>query len=319
MNYQEMTFSAMVAALRRHWKAWLLTAAVFALVGCAAALFLTGTDAAAAGEAEKLEGVDLEELEEDSGYYQAWLQAMQKKYNETETYIASMQADSTATKEQIKALTVFYRKKVAKFQKEQLIPLQKTLAREDVLLVPERFLPQMEEELEESLLENEKGLQISQSAAELLKSMEAPRIDNESVSASYAKLLSQAAALGEYQVGAASCREKLDRLQNNLQEVLTESRDFQRELDAAMQAQNALLKELNQFASEFARENHVNLLQDQDEDGKLKVVLEHTHGADSRSQRAVVLLVFCVLVGICAGAFFAVCMDVRQRKKQRSK
>lgn len=317
MKYQEMTFSAMLAALKRHWKAWLLTVMVFALLGAAAAFLFAGGDVPAAGHAEPLEAVDKGELERDTGYYDMLFQAIQDKYDDLEVYISELNGDSTVTREQSKALVEFYQKKMVKAYKKTLDPIQKELSKSENLLVPVEYLDELKEDLEDELAETQRNIQISLTAVDLLKSMEAPRTENESVVKEYGKLLRQAAALGEYQVATETCQRKLDRLENSVSAVRQESKAFEAELEKALKEQNALLEEANEFGAGFAEANHVNILLGKNEDGSLKVTLEHTHGADSPRQTAPVLFLFCVLVGVCAGAFLALCLEAGVLKRPK--
>lgn len=317
MNYQEMTFSTMLVALKRHWKAWLLTVMVFVLLGVAAAFLFAGGDVPAAGHAEPLEAVDKTELEKNRDYYTSLLQTIRSKYSEMEVYVSTLFGDATSTAEQQKVLTDFYWKKMAKAYKKTLDPIQKELSKTENLLVPVEYLDELQEDMEDELSATQRNIQVSLTAVDLLKSMETPRTENESVVKEYAKLMSQAAALGEYQVAAEICQRKLDRLESSAFEVRQASRAVENSLEKALEEQIALLDEMNAFGAGFAEANHVNILLEKNEDDSLKVTLEHTHGADSPRQTAPVLFLFCVLVGVCVGAFLAVCLEAGVLKRPK--
>lgn len=309
MNYQEITFSTMLAALKHHWRAWLMTIAVFALLGVMSAVLFAGGDVTAAGMAEPLEPIDRTEIEQGPEYYEKLFQAIQEKYADVELYISTLNGDTTVTEEQSKALIDLYWKKMVPIYKKVLTPLQEKLSSQSTLLVPPRYLDRLREDLEDNLLTAQQDILLAETAVDLLKNMEAPRTDNESVVREYAELLKQAASLGKHRVTAEICQRKLDQLENNALEIRQESEAFEEALEKALEEQEALLDEVYANAANFAKENHVNVLLENDEGGDLKVTLQHTHSGDSSEQTAPVLFLFCVLVGVCAGAFLAICLE----------
>ena len=45
------------------------------------------------------------------------------------------------------------------------------------------------------------------------------------------------------------------------------------------------------------------------------ITLSHTHRAASMEEAFAVMTLFCALVGICGGAFFTICLEVKRRRK----
>ena len=81
---------------------------------------------------------------------------------------------------------------------------------------------------------------------------------------------------------------------------------------------NALLTTLNEKANAIAKEANVifNILPG--EKDTVEFTLRHTHDTSSVQESFVLIVLFCILTGICVSLFFAVYRECKKQKKAQA-
>lgn len=316
MKELDITFSTILHAFKHQWKCFFATVLIFSLLGAGAGCLYAGRGAASAsGSAEPLQETDFSNLDYNKDYYNACYNSLSLAYQNAVSYLNTVSEEKTLTSEQSQQL-MEYSMELQTYNKETLLPIKTTLGLTGKLYIPEEFLQDCVTEYESKLLDIEYSLILSEQAAEIVKSMDAPALDNEDITKTYSSLLSQANNYGYLLKNKTIYGEYLDLLQNHMDQVQADSRKIERMLNTALRKLNKATAEICATVDSIAQEKHLNISMQYDKNGAVTAAIAHTHRAATSQESFLAIFLFCVLTGICGGAFFAVCLEARYESRK---
>ena len=108
----------------------------------------------------------------------------------------------------------------------------------------------------------------------------------------------------------------LERLNQESEKITADGRELFRDMKFAAEELNDLIEEVSSIANAIAAENHFNLTVQYNEKGVSTTSILHTHRENDPQEVFQVLTIFCTLVGVCVGGFFAVCRQAKREKKE---
>lgn len=307
MNNRNITFETVFNAIKHQMKFMLLTVLIFALVGAGAGWwYARNTEVPASGHAEALAPVDYSQVPYSYNYYIDSQNYLIASYNNTKIYINFL-LENINISEEHRTRLLDCSKRLEEFDGSSITLLQALLRPRDTLFIPPEFMDDAVIRYEGVLRNIELNLIEAENAKELLQSMDAPNVENND----YNSLLSLAAQYGSYQMKKQEYTAILDQLRNNPDQIRTQSRQAERLLQTLAAKLNVLTEELSQIADQIANENAVNLSLTYLDNDSIEIELTHTHTAASSEENFAVLFLFCILVGICCGLFFAICREAK--------
>lgn len=310
MKNQLITFQTLCNAVKHQYKIWLLTILVFTVIGAGAGfLYASRGSSSQAGGAQPLEGVAISQVPYNEEYYFTMLNAIEEYAADCSRYLNQLLEEGSLTEEQIKSLKG-YSEALVDYQKMQIIPLKEMLASSARIFVPDEFQSVLIEKYEDKLINARWWFESTKLAAELAKSIEAPRVDNESAMKSYADILDQASQHSLWEVEIQSLETKLNLLKNDAAQVHADGAIAENTLDAAVQSLQSIVNGINHTVNDIAEKNHLEITMDQSSEG-LITSIRHTHAASSTRESFFIMVIFCLLVGICCGFFLAVYRECR--------
>lgn len=316
MKSMEITFQTLTGTLKHQWKIVLATLVLFALIGVGAGKLYAGTlSADAGGRADELAPVDFSTIAQDANYYYFCGEALQDALNQTIIYVRTLAEEATLTGVQ-KAALLEYKEALDLFEREHFRPIQKALDRKENQYVPTEHIREVEEYYEQKVSDLQRDIIISGEAAELIKNMQAPAFQTESIAQSYEGLLAAAAMYGSQLREIRLYETILDNLADR-KTVLANGRWMESALEEAVAELNPLMADISAAAQEIAQENYLDYLVGYNIDGEMQMTLNHTHRAVSAQENFAVIVIFCTLVGACAGAFFALCREAKAEEKRK--
>ena len=312
MRKFEITFGSFGAAIKHHWKMVLVSLLLFSLVGAGAGYwYASNTTADHFFYAQQLEFFGFDEVKLDEDYYKNRQEILSLTCKNTKEYLAGIRSVTTLTQED-RLLLDQQTEKIELFIQEAMEPIDTQLNATDAIYVPGECIPLVIKEYENSLASVQRNLIVSTEAVELIKNMDAPTLENESVLANYNTLLSRAASHGTYLMQQEQYTKILEKLQD-AGVIQTESRKLGRMQDAAARELEDLLAEVNEEIASLAQERLLNIVATHDADGVLSVTISHTYRATTAQENFLVVWSFCALTGLCFGAFLALCREARRR------
>ena len=313
MKVTEIKIRHVLDAFFHHWKAMALCILSFAILGAVAGFLYAERGAApAAGSAQQLELLDLEEVERDTGYYQSCRSVLLERYELLKKYISALEGQSGLNQEfaeeleqEREALTDFY----------QLVyqEIADTLNDIEGVFVPVEFLSEKEAEYEQLLLREQYSLIAEQAAAEMIKEMTPPEMTYESVNKAYLKLLEQAAAYPETKQQIAQYERMLDKIDNEKSVIIAGSKMLERQIEHAADDLNGFTQRVNAMAQEIAQGQYWNVVVEEDAEKGVEIEVKHTHAASSAQESFAIMMVFCLLCGVCVGGFLAICLEAKKQ------
>ena len=314
-----VTFHTCLDAAKHQWKCFLAAVLVFSLLGAGFGWLYAGREAAPAqGSTAPLEPLDFSGLYDDAEYYYACFDALTEAYGNLTQYLRAVTGERTLSEEQ-KGLLEGYAQDVERFERETLRPIRTLMNAENALYVPEEFWEAAAAGYEAALETVRLDLIAAETAADIVKQMDAPDVAEETVSIAYETLLKQASQYGNLKRAQILYEELLDRLQNHADQVRADSRDMERRLEAAAKELNALAKEVSDGVDAIAAENHLLISIGEEDDGDtLQVTISHTHTESPPQDVFLLITLFCGMVGVCCGVFLAVCREAGWRKGKES-
>ena len=316
MKSMTITFATFWGALRHQWKCVVVVTLCFALLGCGIGYIYAGSDAVpAAGKADALKPVDFSLVNNDASYYRGCSGLLATGLNNARQYLNTLLGEKTVTPLQKETLNL-YLKELTEWETMLYEPVETALAVRDRIYIPVEHLT-AQTEYYENLLENaRRDLVVAEQAVELVKNMQAPTVQTESITKSYETLLASAAAYG-VQIRNVQLYE--DILENLADEdtVQTNSKWMASALKKAAGELNGLMADISAIADEIAKENWLEYLAVYDVNEAVTLTINHTHGDVDKTENFVVVVLFATLVGLCAGAFFAVCREAKKEKSNR--
>lgn len=322
MNVYAITFQTVLNAFRHQWKRILASVLLFTLLGGAAGfLFRNRGTAEAGGSAQPLNQVDFAQVPRTQDYYTDCLGLLKDTMTNLNNYIASVSANAlpvaaqetgaqeTEAQEALDTLS----REAAVLQSKRIALLQSVLEERGAVYAPEEYLDDMVDIYTRELASLQIDLIAAETAAETIRQMDAPDYDA-GFTGTYTNLLSQAANYGSLLKSQATTEKYLERLTNHMPEIRAECRRVERELETARGELNALLDRFVPLADELARELGLTFAP-AGTIGVVDITVTHSHRASSAGESFAVIVVFCVLVGLCFGVFLAVCREAKSSRR----
>lgn len=316
MNYYEITFNTVFRALHRQWKVFLGFILAFFAIGLVSGAIWADDLAASpkGGTVQHLESLDLSTISVDADYYVSVGNRIAEVCTRAENCLLLINDASISEDQRVQLSAV---KTCLDAWKEKMIPMWQELSSGNAY-VPKGTI-------EEAIDLCEMRLQRAKDHV-----LFAQEYDVENVSA--------------YEQSVAIYTRRLEQLMKSPERVHQQSEAMDVQLKEICRELNDVLEGLVLVVTEIAETNNLDLFicYDEREDGyyvgletslleeteeiekKLEwrpkynpLIILHNHGYRSARDAFLTLTMFCVLVGICAGGFFAVCCESREEHTRR--
>lgn len=343
MNAYSITFQTVLNAFRHQWKRLLVFVLLFALLGGAAGFLLQGRGMAeAGGSAKPLDPVDFAQVARTRDYYTDCLDMLADTMNNLNKYIATISANALTAADDAPETELLdaLERAVAELRSDRLTPLCIALNEKGAVYAPEEYLDGLADLYTRELAALRMDLISAEAATETIRQMDAPNYEETSqqtdapdyeestqqtdaldyggdIPNSYGSLLFLASRYPTLLCNQAVLEKYLDDLTNHMPEIQAECRRVERELETARGELNAILDNFTPLADGLAKEKGLTFTPTV-EGGKTDIVVTHSHRASSAEETFSVTMIFCVLVGVCVGAFFAVCREAKEEKSRLS-
>ena len=240
--------------------------------------------------------------------YSLFQSDLERTYQNVNSYYTALAGSDFLTDEEQKAISDA-QEELNSLYEEQIAPARERMGRYGAIYVPAAFLSEQTASYETQLAQVELNLISAKEAAETIRQMGAPALEMDSISNTYANLLSQAANYGSLLQNKACIQLYLERLTTQQEEILEECQELlalQTEIAASL---NEQIIALNTLATQHAAANHLSFLVSYDNEHVATVTLNHTHGAATAQDNFLLVFLFCTLAGLCVGLYFAVCLE----------
>lgn len=313
MKTYQITAQTIVSAMKRQWKSFLAVVLAFAVLGAAGGWLYAGRGSSeeGGGGAQPLSKVDFQKVAYTQAHYRDCYQALSDSFDTLAPYLDTAFGAVALTEELAERRTAL-EMEMEIFLQNHLLPLQYTLREAGALYVPEEFLDGLTAQYESQLSAVRMDLLAAEVATETIRQMGSFASQNGDVINNYLGLLSQAQQYGTLLQNQASYEMILDRLRNETEQIRAGSRQVKQRLDEAVQVLNALLEDASRTADEIGSEAALDIhFQLNQKTGMMEPVVTHTYRASSNLEAAALVTLFCVLLGVCAGAFLAVCREAK--------
>lgn len=312
----KVTFHTFTDAIKHQWKSMLVVTLIFALLGAGCGWYYGEQQAhPAQGMAQVLASVDLSKEVYDVNYYVTCRNALNTAYSNLVQYLKALSAEPTLSTEQKTSLQEF-QLELSQFETEILASIRNRLGARNALYFPEEFLNERIEYYENLIATNQDNLLQAETAADIIKNMAVPELTDADILKSYKSLLSVASNYGNYKVNEVRFAEIKEQLSHESGKIIADGRKMFRDLEAAEKQLNGLIEEVSLAANTIAEENHFNLTLTYDDKDAVTPSIVHTHRENDPQEIFQLLTLFCTLVGICSGGFFAVCRQAKREKKE---
>ena len=322
MKTYTISAQTVVSAAKHQWKRFLAIILAFTVLGAGAGLLFAdrGSSESGGGGADTLPKVDFNTVAYTKDYYSDCLQALVTAYNLLNTYlstVSSVELPDGSVETLLERLTAL-NTETSEVQKNILAPLQTSLAENGAIYIPEEFMDDLANQYESQLSSIEFDLLVAEVATETIRQMGVPNYDNIFVISSYTSLIQQAENYGNLLKSQAVYEKTLAILRDEPERVRSESRQMEQELDKASADLNTLLDKASQVAEGIGKAADVFITL-QPNGTSYKVVVNYTYRAVPLAESFAAIELFCVLVGICVGGFFAVCREAKVEKDTAEK
>lgn len=310
MIISALSFQTVLGAIRHQKKVLCSVICLFALLGGAAGWFYAGRTAADAdGSADRLVGAHTKELLPGVTFYSDYQSALAIACSNASQYLEAMQKSglSPEQKEAADALSL----RLAKLDAEQLAPIRATLSLPTGIYVPETFLDEFANSLEQQLLEVRLNLISEETAYELLKTMNPPDLSDEKNLNTYNLLFSRASSYGTDLRRLDILTQQTEKLADR-EALIADGQQLEQALKQAERALDALIDDVNAFASTVAAENFLIFRLTYDSTGRMAAELTHTHDAILPQENFLLMFVFCTMIGVFFGLFLSVAREARR-------
>lgn len=332
MKTYTISAQTVFSAVRHQWKRILVIVLIFAVLGAGGGFLFAnaGSSEVGGGGAKALPKVDIETVVRSPAYFNDCLEELIGCHKMLDCYLGLSSIVNTLPTEQVEPLLerldVLNKEKYI-FQQIILAPLQNTLEKRSAFYIPEEFLDDIADRYESRLASIEIELLSAEVAAETVRQMGVPGYfgevgyDGSSVVINtYANLLMEAANYGDLLKSQAVLEEALRLLRDEPEQMYSESRRMEKELNEAAGELNTLLEEASKLANDIGKAaNLIFSVEFGEETSSYRLAAMHTYRAVSLVESFAAIELFCVLVGIFVGAFFAVCREAKEEKKNAGK
>ena len=204
------------------------------------------------------------------------------------------------------------------YREEQLKPVQEELNSIASLYVPEMFLDEVTEAYEEALANTELDLIAAEQAAEMIQNMQVPSDSMVEAQAAYTTILQNAARYGSLLRSQEVYEQALEQLTRHRDQVVENSEAMEKQLEMCLERFQTLSTQAAQDCNAIAEDNHLMITPGYVGE-ELEVEILHIHREVPAEENFILLVLFCTLTGICAGAFLAVCREAKHRDVQTEK
>lgn len=322
MKTYSINAQTIYSAAKHQWKHLLSIVLVFAILGAAGGWLFAGfgSSETGGGGADTLPKVDPQEIAWTPVYYSDYLQALVNAYDLLDSYLDtafSIDLPQEAMENLMKSQTALNTEK-REFQQNILTPLQTALEEGSALYVPEEFLDGLIHQYESQLATIETDLLAAETAAATIRQMDAPNYDNSIITGNYSYLIGQAAEYGALLKKQAVYEMALDHLHNEPDQIRSESRQMEQALKKAAESLNILLERASQAAEAIGKAADVYVTL-QPQNTSYEITIRNSYRPISLTESFAAIELFCVLVGICAGAFFTVCREAKRLQVKEEK
>lgn len=305
----EITFGSFTGAVKHHWKLILIFLLLFSLLGAGAGYLYAPHDTAdIGGQADTLEAIDFRMIVEDGNFHANRRAALNLSCDQCSVYLNTLVGLSSLSSEQKEAILEL-QNRLSEFSTFSYAPISAKLSATDAIYVPDSYIPTLIEQCENNLAAVQHNLIASEQAVDLLKNMEAPSLENEDTLTYYNNLLKLAYNYGSYLQQQERYTNMLDALKKHTASVRTAGKEMTQMQDAAAEELNALIEDVNALATTLAQDHRLKFTATYDDKENLTVTTTHTHGEATAQDNFLIIWIFCTLVGLCSGAFLAVCKE----------
>lgn len=309
MKCCELDFPSILAAWKHRWKGIVVSVVCFAVVGAlCGGLYAQRGAAAAQGSAQPLETLETAPDLSVEDAYSLFQNDLERTYQNVNSYYTALAGSEFLTDEEQKAISDA-QEELNSLYEEQIAPAREQMDRYGAIYVPAAFLSEQTASYEAQLAQVELNLISAKEAAETIRQMGAPALGTDSISNTYASLLSQAANYGSLLQSKTRIQFYLERLTTQQEEILDECQELlalQEEIAASL---NEQIIALNTMADQHAAANHLSFLVSYDNEHVATVTLIHTHGTATAQDNFLLVFLFCTLTGLCVGLYFTVCLE----------
>ena len=311
MKYQEITFKSIAQGFRHQWFVIILSVVVFVILGFAVSfLWSDRLSAEGQGSAAPLNIKSMDTLEMDQNYYRQYYTQLQKHSDNLFQYMNMVSLDHTINQAQTEMLHAAI-DTVTEYQEKVLAPINEKLSELNTIYIPEEIYQETLQDYEEQNITIQESLVISESAVELLKSMGAVTSTDAAVNETYATLLAQAARYGTLQIDLQHNAAILDQLNNEPQQIRRQSDEVESQLKQAYKKLETLGEEVHSLLQDIAVTNHLNLAATLTGE-ELQVTVSHTNRPATAEEATMAMMVFCGLMGVAAGVYFAMWRETKK-------
>lgn len=333
MRHFDISYGTIISAVRNKWKSVLLTVFCFSFLGLVVGfLGHKHGDIQGSGSAEALKLISVDSIPYDANYYIERTSSVRALYDDLGMYLDAIYENHTLTERQLTHV---------KSLRDELKTIGKTYLDDIVALghnesqpcIPVEFLQEEIQRCEVLYATYKSDLESAQAAKDLLDIINEDSLDGKDSETAYQTLLQTAATLPEYMRVSEIFDTRLEWL-NSPDEISKNNQKLSILLDDAVRALNELAGKSNSAAMQIAEDNHIHIklhytgadrgyyslipvLGEQiPAKAPLEVGIAHSFTVSRAEDFFVVTVLFCTLVGICVGAFFAVCREATGKKSQ---
>lgn len=322
MQYCEINFQTILLAIKHHWKLIIASTVCFAILGgIGGVIYIQRGNTPAQGSAQALEPVkESPDLTEEKAYsdFQSELELAYKNIN---SYYSAFQTSEFLTEDEQKEISAAL-EELGQLHTSLIQTSRAQMGRYGAIYVPTAFLPKLTSDYEAQLANIESSLIAVNEAVATVRSMGAPTFEQETITNTYASLLSQAADYGALLQSQAKIQFILERLTTEQDEIIRQCQQLRTMQQEAASALNEQITTLNSLVSRHAADNHLNFLVTYDVNREATITLNHTHRAATVQEDFVLVFLFCTMTGLCVGGYYAVCLEggacIFPKKKKHS-
>ena len=318
MQYPEITFSTILRAFQKRWKAFCAVVLIFVLLGVGAGLlFSDKLSSPASGGYQGPDSPSFESVRFDADYYSGCRQQLITYHSDLETIVSRGLSESTLTEVQQQQLQDIL-EQLDDFEYDYLSPLAAKWSLPGAIYAPEEFLDNLIADYTIDRENTRTNLYAAEVAVDLIKSMDAPDVATEAINSTYHTLLSRASQYAQLQTNLQRYDTLLEQLQQNRDAVVAEGREMERQLEKAKDALNTLREDVESVLGQIATDNNLNIAAKYVGD-ELQVTIDHTYAISSSQEAFQILILFCTLTGVCVGVFSVVCLGTKRVLSQGMK
>lgn len=317
MSEYQITFSSLIRAVKHQWKVLLAALLVLSITGAGTGYWYAGHHTVSAnGGADALKAGIADVSPADEQYFSDYYGILSLRRQNIQTYLDTLKGLTPLSDEDTASLKAL-QKEIDSVHKAYLSPISERLNAADELYIPDACIPKAIERYRNKLASLQRELPGAEAAAEIIKNMDAPVLEDDSTRTYYNALLTRAYNYTSYLIDRDKYSKYLEQLENDPDAVGANAREMAELEGQAAQELEQIEARASACAEELAQAKYLQIINTYSDDGTLSVTVNHTHGAASAQENFLVIWIFCTLCGICIGAFLAVCKEAEAAKRKR--